>query len=82
MKKLHLIIFILLAILVIVNSISYYGLEPFNNTTPTLPYKKTVFLVWRIKRSENYSQGGLGDKIRGAIATHQYCRINNINLIV
>jgi undecaprenyl pyrophosphate synthase len=79
MIKHRLIIVFLLAILVVINSFFYYSLENFENDNSR---EKTIFLIWRIKISKNNSQGGLGDKIRGAIAVHQYCRRNNINLIV
>jgi hypothetical protein len=48
--------------------------------------KKTIFLVWSDQefhaptgREMNH---GLGDKMKGAIVLHQYCRDNNCKLIV
>jgi hypothetical protein len=46
-------------------------------------YPKTIYLIWRNMSpipGNDATHAGFGDKIRGAIALYQYCRINQVNL--
>jgi hypothetical protein len=46
-------------------------------------YPKTIYLIWRNMSpisGDDTIQAGFGDKVRGAIALYQYCRINKVNL--
>jgi len=54
-------------------STHYFTFETFN-------HDKTLYLVWTDQIMEGI--GGIGDKIRGAIATHQYCRENKVRLVI
>jgi hypothetical protein len=42
-------------------------------------HDKTIYLVWRNKTGKNGTNHGLGDKIRGAIFLHHFCKENNVN---
>lgn len=46
-------------------------------------HPKTIYLIWRNMMpvaGNDATHAGFGDKIRGAIALYQYCRINSVNL--
>ena len=43
-------------------------------------YEKTIYLIWRNKTENSTTNYGFGDKLRGAIFLHQYCKKNKINL--
>lgn len=46
-------------------------------------YPKTIYLIWRNMsplEGNNANHAGFGDKVRGAIALYQYCRVNKVNL--
>ena len=43
---------------------------------------KPMYLVWRGLKEEGLHKNGFGDKLRGALAMHQYCSAHNIPLIV
>lgn len=46
-------------------------------------YPKTIYLIWRNISpipGNDATHAGFGDKVRGAIALYQYCRINKVNL--
>jgi hypothetical protein len=48
--------------------------------------KKTIFLIWSDKDHQPGTNKelnhGIGDKIKGALHLHQYCQMNNFNLIM
>jgi hypothetical protein len=66
---------VLLAIFAILCWLYHDTTEAFEDT------RKTIYLVWRntVDPSLNH---GIGDKIRGAICLFQYCKNNNIRLVV
>jgi len=70
-NKIFIFILIIILILFFYLSIKNEGYE--NNS-----YNKTVCIVWQNKINKKHHQG-LGDKFRGLIRVHQYCKYNNIN---
>jgi len=66
------IFFSLVFILFLVFMLLYY----YNHTIENFREPKTIYIVWR---NQTY---GFGDKLRGALALHQYCSETNIRLVV
>jgi len=71
----------LLCILLILVLVSYPYPRKRCETEAFEDTRKTIYLVWRntVDPSLNH---GIGDKIRGAICLFQYCKNNNIRLVV